>query len=334
MEYFTDYGFIQFVQSFSNSFFNTIFKYITMLGDEIFYLILIPVIYLCLNKITGLNLITFYLISSISNTYLKDIFHTLRPSPQKVRVLIEESSYAFPSNHAQGAVVFWGYLFSKAKKIWIKNLLLIIIFLISLSRIYLGVHFPIDILSGWLIGFLILIVLLLIIKKYRVWEILLNHGKDYLHMTEDVEKNKEYKEEILSSYDKGFPKNKEFFNDKGHFYHNYLIPTLIIIIPLILFFIYPTYSTGQILGVISGIVFGAILEGRYVKFNPKAKLYIQIMKIILALAVAMIIRIGLKRILPPTDFSTYIRYFIMGFWLTFLMPLIIKKAGWQENKNS
>lgn len=48
----------------------------------------------------------------------------------------------------------------------------------------------------------------------------------------------------------------------------------------------------------------------------------------------MIIRIGLKRILPITDFSTYIRYFIMGFWLTFLMPLIIKKAGWQENKNS
>lgn len=315
MEYITGYGFIQFVQSFSNSFFDTIFKYITMLGNEIFYLILIPVIYLCIDKITGLNLITFYLISSISNTYLKDIFHTLRPSPEKVRVLIEESSYAFPSNHSQGAVVFWGYLFSKAKKIWIKILLLIIIFLISLSRIYLGVHFLIDILGGWLIGFLILIVLLLIIKKYRVWEILSKYDKRYIN-------------------NERFSNDKEYLSYKVYFYHNYLIPTLIIIIPLILFFIYPTYSTGQILGVISGIVFGAILEGRYVKFNPKAKLYIQIMKIILALAVAMIIRIGLERILPPADFSTYIRYFIMGFWLTFLMPLIIKKAGWQENKNS
>lgn len=315
MEYITGYEFIKFVQLFSNSFFDIIFKYITMLGNEIFNLILIPIIYLCIDKITGLNLITFYLISSISNTYLKDIFHTLRPSPEKVRVLIEESSYAFPSNHSQGAVVFWGYLFSKAKKIWIKILLLIIIFLISLSRIYLGVHFLIDILGGWLIGFLILIVLLLIIKKYRVWEILSKYDKRYIN-------------------NKRFSNDKEYLSYKVYFYHNYLIPTLIIIIPLILFFIYPTYSTGQILGVISGIVFGAILEGRYVKFNPKAKLYIQIMKIILALAVAMIIRIGLKRILPPADFSTYIRYFIMGFWLTFLMPLIIKKAGWQENKNS
>jgi hypothetical protein len=301
-----------------------------MLGNEIFYLILIPIIYLCLDKITGLNLITFYLISSISNTYLKEIFHTPRPSSEKVRVLIEESSYAFPSNHAQGAVVFWGYLFSKAKKIWIKILLIITIFLISLSRIYLGVHFPIDILGGCLIGFLILIILLLIIKKYRVWEILTNYGKDSLNMIEDVEKNKENKEEILSSYDKRFSKNKEFFNNKGHFYHNYLIPILIIIIPLILFFIYPKHSTGQILGVISGIIFGAVLEGRYVKFNPKAKLYIQIIKIVLALAVVMIIRIGLKRILPTGDFSTYIRYFIMGFWLTFLMPLIIKRAGWER----
>lgn len=310
MEYFSGYEFIKLVQSFSNSFFDIFFKYITMLGDEIFYLIFIPIIYLCFDKVIGLNLITFYLVSSISNTYLKDFFHTLRPSPEKVRVLLEMDSYAFPSGHAQGAVIFWGYFFSEVKRNWLKIMLLIIISLVSLSRIYLGVHFPIDVFGGWIIGFLILIVLLSIIKKYRVWEILSKYDKRYIN-------------------NKRLSNDKEYLSNKGYFYHNYLIPTLIIIIPLILFFIYPTYSTGQIIGVLSGIILGATFEKRYIDFNPKAKLYIQVIKIIIALSVALIIRIGLKEILPVADFFTYIRYFVMGLWLTFLMPFIIKKAEWE-----
>jgi len=310
VEYFSGYEFIKLVQSFSNSFFDIFFKYITILGDEIFYLIFIPISYLCFNKVIGLNLITFYLVSSISNTYLKDFFHTLRPSSEKVRVLLEMDSYAFPSNHAQGAVVFWGYLFSEVKRNWLKIILLMIIFLVSLSRIYLGVHFPIDIFGGWLIGFLILIVLLLIIKKYRVWEILSKYDKQYIN-------------------NKRISNDKEYLSNKGYFYHNYLIPILIIIIPLILFFIYPTYSTGQILGVLSGIILGATLEKIYIRFNPKAKIYIQVIKIIIALSVALIIRVELKKVLPITNFFTYFRYFIMGFWLTFLMPFIIKKAKWE-----
>lgn len=292
MEYFSGYEFIKLVQSFSNSFFDIFFKYITMLGDEIFYLIFIPIIYLCFNKVIGLNLITFYLASSISNAYLKDFFHTSRPSPEKVRVLIKEDGYAFPSNHAQGAVVFFGYLLSGVKKNWLKIMLLIIISLVSLSRIYLGVHFPIDVFGGWIIGFLILIILLFLIEKYQVWEFLSNYNKKYFH-------------------------------------HDYLIPILIISIPLIIFLIYPTYSTGQIIGVLSGIILGATFEKRYIDFNPKAKLYIQVIKIIIALSVTLIIRIGLKEILPVADFFTYTRYFVTGLWLTFLMPFIIKKAEWE-----
>jgi len=164
--------------------------------------------------------------------------------------------------------------------------------LVSLSRIYLGVNFPIDVIGGWLIVFLILIILLFLIKKYKVWEVLSNYNKKYFH-------------------------------------RDYLIPILIISIPLIIFLIYPTYSTGQIIGVLSGIILGATFEKRYIDFNPKAKLYIQVIKIIIALSVALIIRVGLKKILPITNFFTYIRYFIMGLWLTFIMPLIIKKANWE-----
>jgi membrane-associated phospholipid phosphatase len=58
----------------------------------------------------------------------------------------------FPSGHTQSAVVIWGYLAAQARKTWLWVAAGLLIVLIPLSRIYLGVHFPTDLLGGYVIG--------------------------------------------------------------------------------------------------------------------------------------------------------------------------------------
>lgn len=67
-----------------------------------------------------------------------------------------EASYGMPSGHAQHGITVWGTMASSWGKGWGQGLMAVIIFLIGFSRIVLAVHFPTDVLAGWLIGSVIL----------------------------------------------------------------------------------------------------------------------------------------------------------------------------------
>ncbi len=83
-----------------------------------------------------------------------------RPRPDAADFLIEQGGTSFPSGHALTAmaVFFLLYLLIKRDKIWEKKrrplmaVALILAFFIGLSRIYVGVHYPLDVLSGWLLA--------------------------------------------------------------------------------------------------------------------------------------------------------------------------------------
>lgn len=103
--------------------------------------------------------LTVFLGSSILNNLLKRLFE--RPRPDMVEQLISEQSLSFPSGHAMGSVILYGglaflinHLLSLQKKP--RSLLIIIVSilipLIGLSRMYLGVHYPTDVLGGFLMG--------------------------------------------------------------------------------------------------------------------------------------------------------------------------------------
>jgi membrane-associated phospholipid phosphatase len=148
---------ILWVQSFSNPFLDGLFTVATFLGEEEFYLVFLPLIYWCFNKRVGIRLAYAFLLSACLNSFLKDLFGIPRPDDPCIRFLRKETTPSFPSGHAQGAVVTWGYLATQWQNRVFLAVVTVLIFLTSLSRVYLGVHFPQDLVGGIVIGALYLL---------------------------------------------------------------------------------------------------------------------------------------------------------------------------------
>jgi len=127
---------------------------ITALGYEEFFILLLPALYWCFDQMVGLRMGLVLLMSNAFNTFFKFLFHNPRPFwiSDQVKNLSHETSFGLPSGHAQIAASVWGWLAVEIKKRWFSILALILIFLIGVSRLYLGVHFLSDVLLGWLLG--------------------------------------------------------------------------------------------------------------------------------------------------------------------------------------
>lgn len=133
------------------------FSAITELGSEYFYLIAMPALYWCVDSALGFRLGVMLVFTNVSNGYFKELFHSPRPFwvDSRVNALANETSFGLPSGHSQNAAALWGTLAGHFKKTWLTIVSILIIFLIGLSRLYLGVHFTRDVISGWLIGALL-----------------------------------------------------------------------------------------------------------------------------------------------------------------------------------
>jgi membrane-associated phospholipid phosphatase len=150
-------NFIIMIQQIDTPLLDSFFRAVTSLGDELFYLLLFPFLLWCVDFYLGIRVGIIFLLSVYANNGLKEIFQQPRPFdilPQIQKV--HASGNGFPSGHAQSSLVVWGSIAYWKKQIWIRNLSVLLILLVGFSRIYLGVHFPTDILGGWLFGGLIL----------------------------------------------------------------------------------------------------------------------------------------------------------------------------------
>jgi membrane-associated phospholipid phosphatase len=137
----------------------TLFRGITELGSDYFYMILIAIGYWTVNKRTSI-ITTFVLAtSSTSNYWLKIIFKNPRPPVINWLPGVHVSNYSLPSAHAQNSMTIWGWLAIKIKTWWMKSLSVILIGLIGLSRVYIGVHWLSDVIIGWVFGFLLLVII-------------------------------------------------------------------------------------------------------------------------------------------------------------------------------
>ena len=118
----------------------------------------------------SIYLVTTLGISTIINLVLKNIIRRDRPSHEW---LVEESGFSNPSGHAMGSMAFYGSIIvivknskiDKKYKYIIYGIIGLLIFMIGISRVYLGVHYPSDIISGWIIGFILLNILDYMIRR-------------------------------------------------------------------------------------------------------------------------------------------------------------------------
>lgn len=149
---------------------DTAFIAITSMGAEAFYLILLPLIFWCVDFAVGARLAFVFMLSAYANAGLKDLF--AHPRPFELDPMVQRydaEGYGLPSGHAQSAVTFWGTIAAAFSKVWLWIVAVLLMVLIGFSRVYLGVHFPTDVLSGWGIGAVIVVIYLALEPRAASW---------------------------------------------------------------------------------------------------------------------------------------------------------------------
>jgi membrane-associated phospholipid phosphatase len=161
--------FIQALQTFSPAL-DGVMNDFAFLGRIEFYLIFIPFLYWAVDRRIGIRALLLLIFTDLLSTSFKLLFHQPRPYwLGGVKELSAETSYGLPSSHASDSLAVGGYLITQVKQNWARWLIGVVVFFIAFSRMYLGVHFPQDVLVGWLIGFFMLWVFARWAKAIRHW---------------------------------------------------------------------------------------------------------------------------------------------------------------------
>ena len=162
-----------FIISFRCDALDVFFKTITKLGNTLTIIGIVCLFVLIFKNKYSLLLVISALDSVILNTMIKHIVRRERPS---VLRLISQGGYSFPSGHAMISVCVYGFLlylaFSKIKNKYLKYicsfLLFILIISIGLSRIYVGVHYASDIIAGYSLALIEVILLVQLDKNIKI----------------------------------------------------------------------------------------------------------------------------------------------------------------------
>ena len=146
-------------------------KSITFFGDVLgIILICIASLFIFKDKRINMCIISNLVIVTILNNILKLIFMRERPRINPMLIL---DSYSYPSGHSMVSMAFYGYLIyliynhinNKKVKYLSISILSILIFLIGVSRVYLGVHYTSDIIGGFCFGIAYIIIFTHVSKK-------------------------------------------------------------------------------------------------------------------------------------------------------------------------
>lgn len=263
---------LYFLQSVRNPVFDAIFSVVTRLGEETAFMAVAILVFWCISRSMGLYLLTTGFIGTIANQFLKLIFRIPRPWVLDPNFNIVESAreaatgYSFPSGHTQSAVGTFGGIARFTKKNWLRWVCIAICLLVPLSRMWLGVHTPLD------VGVSLVIATLLVFALYPIFAKVEENPKGFY---------------ILTAVMALFSLSYVLFVELYHF------PTDVDADNLL----HGTETAYTMLGCILGLALVLVLCKGLPKFDVKAPLPGQILKVALGLGIVLGLKAGLKPVL-------------------------------------
>lgn len=274
---------------------------ITRLGEETAFLVAALIVFWCVDKRKGYYVMAVGFAGTMANQFLKLLCRVPRPWALDPDFTILEQAreaadgYSFPSGHSQSAVGTFGAIAATSKNKWVKGGCIALCVLVPLSRMYLGVHTPADVLVG--AGMALVLVWLL-----RRW--MLEGDRGMLVLIP-----------LLTAMAVGlllyttcwpFPADVDQENLASGVKNAYTL-----------------------LGCMLGIAVVYPVEKKYVNFSAKACWWAQILKVVLGLAVVLLVKEGLR---APLDWvfggrmaARMVRYFLVVLTAGILWPM---SFGW------
>lgn len=296
-------GFLYVLEGIRCPFLDTLFSLITELGGETLYMAVAIAVYWCVSKGLGCYILTTGFVGTIANQFLKLCFRIPRPWVLDPDFTIVESAragatgYSFPSGHTQNAFSSFGCLGMWAKKPLWRALCFIVILLIAFSRMYLGVHTPLDVGVAFALG------LILMLALYPLFRDIESHpGRMYGVIIGMIALTVAY---LCYVELWPFPADVDAANLASGTENGY-----------------------KLLGASSALLLSYWLDRRYIRFETRAPLWGQVLKLVLGLAIVVGIRVVLKAplyaLLGEGGAADAARYFLVVLFAAAVWPMTFR----------
>lgn len=289
--------FLYFLESLRSPWLNEFMLLITQLGDEIAFLVTALILFWCVDKKRGYYILSVGFLGTLANQFMKLFFRIPRPwvLDQNFTILEQArdgaSGYSFPSGHTQSSVGTFGGIAYTFKNRWIRIIAIIIAVLVPFSRMYIGVHTPLDV----LVAAAMAVALILLLQPVFCG----NNGR-YIPVVFCVMT-------ILAVAFLCYVEYYPFPTDIDE--HNLLSG------------IKNAYT---LLGALLGLLVVYIVDEKWIQFPTKAVWWVQILKVVFGLGAVLLVKSGLKvpiNALFGTSIGTAVRYFLIVIVAGIIWPL-------------
>jgi len=173
-------AFIEWLQTHLGSVGLAILSFFSMFGEELVLLLILGIVYWGIDKRMGRTVGLTMITGLAWNTMIKSVVMRRRPyfDSENIKALklpepdadpmdVVAQGWSFPSAHATNTVSLFGSIAAGIKKRWFTVCVTVICLLTGLSRVAVGVHYPTDVIAGWLFGIAVLILVPMIEKKIQ-----------------------------------------------------------------------------------------------------------------------------------------------------------------------